>query len=792
MEWRADRQSWGVTKVTVRRRSLGECKSQLLWFIINPLNLLVLTLYHPYWGNSSFHSIVLDLLINIVCHCRLHHSVQFTLLCGDFNGLSGSVDNLNALLGTSCVFQSPTRGAAQLDHILSDSPNSYLTAVISAPLGRSDHNVIFCPSLHQPTLPIRKKVQFRVKSPAACAGFHKELSTAAFLQNILSEEDVNKATSIFLDSLSSLFNKFFPLRSVQLRSDDKPWMKPSLKHLINRRDRAFKERKTLKYFRLRELVIHHASKLRRDYLQSAIDTRNSTTVWRSLNKLVCRDRNAYPEPDPAVLKSVFSSVFVPYNEVPQSFLTVADADSPSLPLRLSLTDTLNAMASLRKGSPGPDGLPHWLFRDYRNLLAPALHHVCVLSVSSGIFPDAFKHAHVVPIPKCSNPSISDYRPISLVSVASKVLEKMVLKKWFSSIVPRLEPLQFAFIPRPGQGTIAALTYILHRVLAFLDSPGAVRILMVDYSKAFDKIPHKTILSSAISLGAPKELVKWISSYLHSRKYIIKSNNSFSQPYISTSGVPQGGVLSPIIFAQAVDSLKPCFENSVIVKFADDICLLHFVRNATDDHLSEELENIISWSSQHGLLFNNNKTKLMDVQTKQSLVLSPLNVSHSSDIIQNVSTAKLLGLLIDNDMSWSSHISEALSKARKRVFMLYSLKRIRAPKSIMWTVYCSMIRSVITYAYPAWCNITKSQCQLLSKFEERICKIFDLPRTKELGVFCDSLGKRLALKALNVSHPLHIIYDKKASRYSNRLGHLRRGLRTRTKRYKNSFIKYAVL
>ena len=87
-----------------------------------------------------------------------------------------------------------------------------------------------------------------------------------------------------------------------------------------------------------------------------------------------------------------------------------------------------------------------------------------------------------------------------------------MKKWFSSIVPRLEPLQFAFIPRPGQGTITALTYILHRILAFLDSPGAVRIVMVDYSKAFDSTRYHTIPS--FHLRFLLELLRsWLAGFL---------------------------------------------------------------------------------------------------------------------------------------------------------------------------------------------------------------------------------------------------------------------------------------
>ena len=268
---------------------------------------------------------------------------------------------------------------------------------------------------------------------------------------------------------------------------------------------------------------------------------------------------------------------------------------------------------------------------------------------------------------------------------------------------------------------------MNKVLAFLDTPGAVRLLSIDYSKAFDTLPHKTILSSLASFKAPKELVGWIASYLSSREHVVKVGMSRSQPYVATSGVPQGAVLSPILFAVAVDSLRPLFQNSILIKFADDMCLLHFVREEDDDHLSEELDNIVAWSSTHGLAFNSTKTKLLNFQTKRSLSLPPLKDPLSNTFIQLATSIKLLGLTIDSNMTWCAHTQEVLGKIRKRVYMLYSLRQVKAPKKVMCNVYCTLIRSVASYAYPAWCNIKKCRFIQLAKFKERLCQMVDLPR-----------------------------------------------------------------
>lgn len=323
-------------------------------------------------------------------------------------------------------------------------------------------------------------------------------------------------------------------------------MKPSLNHLINKRDRAFSEEKHLKYLRLREAVISNTCKLKNDFLVSAIKTNQSSTMWRFLNQILSRKGNRPVPADLDKMNDIFSSVF---EDSPTCDLI---SSTHSSLLSISLKDVIITLRSLRKGSPGPDSLPFWVFRDYWDFLAPAIHHICGLSFTTGVVPNVLKRAIVVPIPKCDKPTLLDFRPISLLPILFKVMEKIVLKKWLKSIIPKLSYCQFAFIPRTGQGTVTALTFLTNRILSYLDAPGAVKLLMVDFLKAFDKIPIATVLNSLSSLEVPEELITWVS-YLHARKQRVKIQNEFSDRYSSTSGVPQGGVLSPIIFAIATQS-----------------------------------------------------------------------------------------------------------------------------------------------------------------------------------------------------------------------------------------------
>jgi hypothetical protein len=172
---------------------------------------MVIAIYHPYWGNSSQHSLMIDNLLDTVSHGRQSHSIKNVLICGDFNGLSDSVVTMNALLGTESLFQFPTRGKAQLDFILSDFKNAYGSPILQPPLGRSDHSVIFCPSLKVLPSPKVRKIQFHIKTPNACARFRSLLASSDALPSVLSVTNVNEATRLLLSLLIFLFKECFPL-----------------------------------------------------------------------------------------------------------------------------------------------------------------------------------------------------------------------------------------------------------------------------------------------------------------------------------------------------------------------------------------------------------------------------------------------------------------------------------------------------------------------------------------------------------------------------------------------------
>jgi len=361
------------------------------------------------------------------------------------------------------------------------------------------------------------------------------------------------------------------------------------------------------------------------------------------------------------------------------------------------------LSCAKKSAPGIDSVPAWVLREFSLILAESVAHIFNLSLESGLVPAAFKYAMVVPIPKVSNPTLEDFRPISLLPILAKTFERLVLRKWFVPVGSNMDKMQFAFTPGKGKGCSAALSLLQHKILSFLDQEsGAVKILLVDLTKAFDRATKSAVISALQKLKVSPNIILWTYNYMSERFQAVKVNGKMSQWNPVLSGVPQGSVLGPFLFAAILDDLQVVKPNSHLIKYADDLTVLHFIRRKADDDLQTELDHIREWCSSVQLQMNPKKTKVMDIiTTKKPLELSTIIAEGTT--IEKVNQTKLLGLNIQHDMKWDAHIHETVKKASKRLYAVLALRNLGSPRNLLMQYYSATIRSILLYAYPAWCN-----------------------------------------------------------------------------------------
>lgn len=771
---------------------LNQCSSEFLAIVFTDSPVLLICVYHPFWNNVMRDNQCLDVITSIIDYTLISSVFDSDLfriiVCGDFNGFHSHYDEISRTTRLKSVVSSPTRGPNILDQVFVNF-SCESKAIVSPPLGSSDHSLVFWnPSSHYRCQ--TKKISVRKFSVSKKSQFIETVNNTDWLAIVKSYDDLDSCSSFFSKSLYSLFNHFFPLRVVRLRSTDPPWMKPSLKMLIDDRDRAFSKKQSSKYLRLRKEVNRHTRELKKLFLTSAISSKNSKSVWRSL-RIVGRGIKPFTTAGSVdELNNYFGSTFQSCSRM--QFPVLPD-DLPSVPLSLSCSDVTMSLRKLRNKSPGVDGLPSWVLRDLAEILSPAITFIFNWSLKDCRVPSSFKFANVTPVPKCPRPSdVTHFRPISLLPILSKVLERTVARKW---ILPYLSSSanrsQFAYLPGSGGGTTTALTLMEHEILKFLDSSsGAVRILSVDFAKAFDKIPHSGIVSACINFRLPKDVILWIMSFLCDRFQRVKCNGQLSSWKFASSGVPQGSVIGPLLFCMFVDDIKALCKNSSTFKYADDVTILHFIRKASDDKLQLEFNKVISWSECRGLPINFTKCKVLDIVTKKTLNLSSI-VTSDSTVVPVVASITLLGVTISNDLRWNLHVDSIIKKASRRIFLIRNLRKAGCPYSTMFLAYTSLIRSVLVYAYPSFCNFPLYLQAKLLRLERRVFRIIkggednDLPTVIDTGeLLCQRLFNKVVA---DDNHPLRSCFTLRTSR--TRTNKVLQPLKAITSRFSSSFMRF---
>jgi hypothetical protein len=771
------------------------CDTEFLPLYIDNLRLLVICCYHPVWNNMSKHNEAISIFVHIidfVLSSPKYHPDSNVILCGDFNDLHKFRSKICSVTRLACHVFAPTRLDNSLDLVFSSYATDVRATTLS-PLGRSDHRVV----LWKPSAKVRSsfiKTFVRKFTKRGAAWFHERVIHTDWLALVKHESKLDDAASVLLSCLNYLFDIAFPVRSVRIRHNDPLWLTPQLRLLMNERDKAMTGGQSRRFERLREEIAIEIKKSKSRLLRKVSSSTSSKFFWQSVKK-ISRYSVSRVSPESISCESFndyFSSVYNSNCADDSSNCSFSCFEPlPDVPLELSVLEVDRVFRKVRKTSPGPDGLPAWIFKDFSFCISPAVTYIFNRSLSEGHVPLCFKQAIIIPIPKISNPlGPSDFRPISLLPVVSKVFEKLVARFWILPYIKHMDGSQFAYLPRIGSGTSTALTLIYDSIIRFLDSTsGAVRLMALDFAKAFDSLPHDAILRACVRCGLPSQTIQWLRSYLNDRSQCTRCSNSVSPWSSVPCGVAQGSVLGPLLFCISISSLNTVCHNSRIIKYADDVTLLHFMRNSYEDNLQAEFDNVVSWSRREGLCLNFSKCFVSNFITKKTIHCSSI-FAPSGNVISEKDSIKILGVTFSNNFLWNKHVDNVVSKASKRIFVLRNLKRSGCEPNILLHVYKTLVRSVLSYAYPCFCNAPKYLHESLLKVEKRAFRII-FNRSFHEDNFehaCIKLCQNLFNKIVTLeSHPLRSLFLPRAPTPRN-VCPLRPPI-TKTSRFKTSFIKF---
>ena len=408
-------------------------------------------------------------------------------------------------------------------------------------------------------------------------------------------------------------------------------------------------------------------------------------------------------------------------------------------------------------SSGPDGIPPMVLKNCRSSLSTPLSRLYHLSYSSGSFPSAWKLANVQPVPKKGSRSDpSNYRPIAVTSILAKVMERIIKQNLMDYLESNglIHDSQYGFRSKRSTGDVMA--YLTEIWSHSLHSYGESQAVALDFAKAFDRVWHKNLLCKLSAFGVDPSLCRWIESFLLNRSIQVVLDGTTSKRIDINAGVPQGSVLSPVLFLIYINDLLSLTSNP-IHSFADDSTLHHSykfnkrptkvevddARKRMMDSLNLDISAIMEWGRQNRVEFNLNKTQACRFSHKRSSVSNGL--SFVADEYQDASNLKVLGTNVSKKLLWSDHIMDVTKNAAKRLGFLRRCRKFFSHVELA-NIYKAYIRPLLEFDSHLWVGAPPSSLNLVERLQNKAFRLIgDINITNRI----DSLDHRRKVGAVTL-------------------------------------------
>ena len=419
-----------------------------------------------------------------------------------------------------------------------------------------------------------------------------------------------------------------------------------------------------------------------------------------------------------ILQNQYSSVFTQPME--RYDLNENDNNAPQLcDIDLTEADFINEINTLSSNSaPGPDGFPAILLKKSRHQLATPLCLIWRNILDKSQTPHLLKSSYITPIFKKGNQGLPEnYRPVALTSNVSKVFEKIVRSK----IQKHLEDNnlfncnQHGF--RSGRSCLSQLLSHTERLIHHIENGNNVDVIYLDFSKAFDKVDHTILLHKIKNNGIKGKLLAWIKSFITGRTQQVSVNHTLSERSEVISGVPQGSVLGPLLFLIMIQDIDERILHSFLSSFADDTRLMKEIKNLADIiQLQEDLNAVYEWTELNNMKLNGLKFEHLKYGRNEELKKLSKYYSDTQKVIETKTTVKDLGINLDVDMTYGSHIENVIDKVKGISSWIYRTFKTRDP-TVMLTLWKTLAVPHIDYCSQLWSPSKRHQTQRLEQLQK---------------------------------------------------------------------------
>ena len=396
--------------------------------------------------------------------------------------------------------------------------------------------------------------------------------------------------------------------------------------------------------------------------------------------------------------------------------------SPTDPKEVSdMIDNLD-----EKKSPGPNGIPTFLLKKFKEFFSFWLSKLINLCFETGVFPDLLKFAKVTPLHKKeSKLDFHNYRPISLLSIYSKIFEKLIYSRVYAYLVKYdlIYSRQFGF--RSNHSCNHAIISLTEYVKKLLDDGEIVCGVFVDLEKAFDTVHHDILCDKLNVYGLRGKINDLFKSYLSNRKQYVSLNGFDSSMEDIICGVPQGSTLGPLLFLLYINDFRLCLEKTSSGHFADDTFIMYSSKKlkSIETVINYELKHVIRWLRLNKLSLNAGKTELIFFYPKsmKNMNFENVYINFNGHRLIPVDYLKYLGMYIDKHLDWNHHIYE-LSKKLSQTNGILSKLRYNAPLEICIQVYYALFYSMLIYGCNAWGLTSEENINAIQVLQNKCIRI----------------------------------------------------------------------
>jgi hypothetical protein len=637
------------------------------------------------------------------------------------------------------------------------------------------------------------------------------------LRNIVGN-DPNESYQNLTNVISPLINKHFPIKQKRYnkhKHKKSKWMTKGILRSIAYRDKLYIKMKSTGHDDVQFPVHQINFKTYNNILKKAIraakklyynncfhkfksDIKNT---WSTINNIICKTKNVTNLPkyflingsrvdDDITIANEFNKFFInigphlaqniqmPSNLSFEQFLQNPVNNNFEFK-EISVEDITRAIDSLKpKTSFSLDRISNKLLKFLKNELAIPLKCIINQSILSGIFPDSLKIAKVTPLyKKDANYLMTNYRPISILPSASKVFERVMYNQIYQYFTDNSLFFNSQYGFRQKHSTEFAALELIDRIILEMDQNKYPINIYMDLSKAFDTLDHHILIHKLQHYGFMGKTIDLMNSYLTNRAQYVEYNGVPSNLLNIHCGVPQGSILGPLLFIIYMNDLPDIVENFKMILYADDTTLFASLNNPLNNVnntslLNDELCLINKWLKVNRLSINMTKTKAMLFhRLKRQFDYPELYMDGIK--IDFVDTFNFLGLIIDKNLNWKSHVKVVSNKISKAIGVMVKLKNY-VPKSALIHIYNALIMSHLNYGLIVWNQKSKTLIKLQKKAIRTVCNakfnahtsaLFKKENLLNFGDMCALVDLKFCFKFM---HGLLPIYFNKLSAADERI------------------------